>query len=161
MSHPTFHLWVWHAWLGICWNDSPYPKSCSKCHKMPRSNFSFLGVICLVGGMLKWPTLTLKVVQNVITCLDPTFHFWVWLAWLGYAENPPPQPKKLFQPENQNVIEFLPRLLTSFKGYWLPWQAIKFLHRQMTSLEGCWGICRLLNSCQICLQHCCSPSHQP
>ena len=64
---------------------NPNPKSCSKCYKMPESNFSFLGATFMVGGMLKWPilTLTLKVVPNVTKCLDQTFQFWVWCSWLG------------------------------------------------------------------------------
>ena len=29
---------------------NPNPKICSKCHKMPKSNFIFLGVTFMVGG---------------------------------------------------------------------------------------------------------------
>ena len=75
----------------------PNPKSCSKCCKMLKSNFSFLGVTFIVGGMLKCPTLTLKIVPNaakclktvpnVAKCLNPTFifgcdvHGWGMLKW--------------------------------------------------------------------------------
>ena len=40
-------------------------------------------VTCLVGGMLKSPTLTLtlKVVPSVAECLNPTFYFWVQHSW--------------------------------------------------------------------------------
>ena len=40
---------------------NPNPKSCSKCCKMPKSNFSFLGVTCLVGGVLKIPQPNLRI----------------------------------------------------------------------------------------------------
>ena len=47
--------------LGYAIMTHPNPKSCSKCCKMPKCNFSFLGVICLVGGVLKIPQLNLKI----------------------------------------------------------------------------------------------------
>ena len=75
---------------------NPNPKSCSKCHKMSKSNFLFLGVTCMVlGGMLKCPilTLTLKVVPNVKKCLNPTLFLGTMFMVGGYAEMTHPNPK--------------------------------------------------------------------
>ena len=66
-------------------HPNPNPKSCSKCCKMPKSNFSFLGAMFMVGGMLKCLTLTLslKVVPNVAKCLNPTFHIFGIMFMVG------------------------------------------------------------------------------
>ena len=55
------------------------PKNCSKCCKMPKYNFLFLGVTFMVGDMLK--------------CLDKAFHFGYDMLSSDYAENPPPNLK--------------------------------------------------------------------
>ena len=52
---------------------NPNPKNCSKCHKMHRSNFSFLGVTCLVGGMLKIPNVNLKKNRFSNVCIKLKF----------------------------------------------------------------------------------------
>ena len=74
------------------------PKRYSKCHYMPRSNFSFFQQEAGVwgGGILTMTlTLTLKVVSNVATILDPIFH----LARAGgYCEHDPnPNPSIYIQ----------------------------------------------------------------
>ena len=76
-------------------HPNPNPKSDSKCCKMPKYSFLFLGATFMFGGMLKCPTLTLtlKVVPNVAKCLDTTFHFGCDMLGCGYAENPPPKPE--------------------------------------------------------------------
>ena len=38
-----------HGWGGYAEMTHPSPKSCSKHHKMPKSNFSFLGVTSMFG----------------------------------------------------------------------------------------------------------------
>ena len=52
--NPTFYIWVQHSWLGGVYAEmthtNPKCKSCSKCHKMPKSNFLFLGATFMVGG---------------------------------------------------------------------------------------------------------------
>ena len=51
--NPTFHIWVWHLWLGgyaEMTHPNPNPKNFSKCYKMPKSNFLFLGAMFMVGG---------------------------------------------------------------------------------------------------------------
>ena len=61
--NPTFIFWCnVHGWeYAEMPHPNPNPKSCSKCHKMPRYNFSFSGVICLVVSMLKIPHPNLKI----------------------------------------------------------------------------------------------------
>ena len=62
--NPTCHFWVQRFMVGESaemTHPSPKPTSCSKCHKMPKSNFSFLGVTRLVGGILKIPHPNLKI----------------------------------------------------------------------------------------------------
>ena len=62
--------------------------------KMPKSNFSFLGVTFMFGGHAEMTTLTLtlQVVPNVATCLNPTFHFWCDIYGWRYAEMTHPNP---------------------------------------------------------------------
>ena len=78
-------------------HPNPNPKTCSKCYIMTKSNFFYLVWHSWLGGVLKCPTLTLKVVPNVAKCLNPTFYYWEWCSWLGYAEMPHPNPKSYFE----------------------------------------------------------------
>ena len=92
--NPTFYFWVQHSWWGYAEMTHPNPKSCSKWCKMPKSNLIFLDALPMAGGMLKWPTLTLKVVSNVAKCLNPTFYFWAWCSWWwGMLKCPTPTLK--------------------------------------------------------------------
>ena len=80
---------------GMLQMTQPNPKCCSKCCKMPKFNFSFLGAMFMVGGYAEMThlTLNLKAVPNVTEWLNQTFIFGCDMLGWGYAENPPPQPE--------------------------------------------------------------------
>ena len=60
LQNPSFQLFI----LGVTFmvggyaemtHPNPNPKSCSKCCKIPKSNFLFLGVMFMVGGYAEMP----------------------------------------------------------------------------------------------------------
>ena len=94
-------------------------------------------VICLVGGMLKLSTLTLKVVPNVAKCLDPTFPFWVWCSWFGYAEMTHPNPRSC------SKCLKMPRSNFEFLGVtFLVWGMLKIIHSSPRSCPKCYKMHR-------------------